>query len=154
MIHNIGIQNADVFKAVERETSQNFRALRASATPQGDAIDATFEDMVVTEDDYSALLEQMEVVIPSIYQDIRAYSPEYFVSDDAFGYAIEAEDCNSGQRLTPLFEKVAQYMLLSWWYKLRAPQLAEQYAVSASDIMSAIRSIVIPKFGTRKLRYF
>ena len=154
MIHFIEIPNKDIFEAVERETSQNFRALRASATQQGGDIDTSFEDMVVTADDYPALLEQMKVVVPAVYQDIRGYCPEYFVEDNGFGYAVEAADCNSGVRLTPLFEKIAQYMLLSWWYNLRIPQLAQQYSASAADTMSAIRSIVIPTFGTRKLRMF
>ena len=154
MIHFIEILNRDIFEAVERETSQNFRALRAPATQQGGDIDISFEDMVVTTDDYPALSEQLKVVIPAIYQDVRGYTPEYFVEDNGFGYAVEASDCNAGSRLTPLFEKIVQYMLLAWWYNLRAPQLAQQYSVSAADTMSAIRSIVIPTFGTRKLRMF
>ena len=154
MIHFIEILNNDVFEAVERETSQNFRALRAAATQQGGSVDTSFEDMVVTTDDYPALSEQLKVVIPAMYQDIRGYTPEYFVEDNGFGYAVEASDCNAGSRLTPLFEKIVQYMLLAWWYNLRAPQLAQQYSVSAADTMSAIRSIVIPTFGTRKLRMF
>ena len=154
MIHFIEILNKDVFEAVERETSQNFRALRASATQQGGSIDTSFEDMVVTVDDYPALLEQLKVIVTAVYQDIRGYASEYFLSDEGFGYAVEVKDCNAGERLTPLFEKIAQYMLLAWWYNIRIPQLAQQYSASAADTMSAIRSIVIPTFGTRKLRYF
>ena len=155
MIHFIEILNEDVFGAVERETSQNFRALRASAAQQGaTGVDTIYEDMVVTADDHASLLEQLKVVVPNIYQDIRGYTPEYFVSEQGFGYAVEAKDCNAAERLAPLFEKVAQYMLLAWWYSLRAPQLAQQYSVSAAETMSAIRSIVIPTFGTRKLRMF
>lgn len=155
MIHFIEILNEDVFGVVERETSQNFRALRASATQQGTTgVDTIYEDMVVTADDHASLLEQLKVVIPNIYQDIRGYTPEYFVSDEGFGFAVEAKDCNAGERLAPLFEKVVQYMLLAWWYNLRAPQLAQQYSVSAAETMSAIRSIVIPTFGKRKLRMF
>lgn len=154
MIHFVEIPNNEVFGAVERETSQNFRAFRAAATQQGGSIDTSFEDMVVTADDFPALLEQLKVIVPAVYQDIRGYAPEYFVSDEGFGYAVEAKDCNAGERLAPLFEKVAQYMLLAWWYNLRAPQLAQQYSASAAETMSAIRSIVIPTFGSRKLRMF
>lgn len=153
MIHFVEILNNEVFGAVERETAQNFRAFRASATQQGGSIDTSFEDMVVTADDFPALLEQLKVIVPAVYQDIRGYAPEYFFSDKGFGYAVEAKDCNASERLAPLFEKVAQYMLLSWWYNLRVPQLTQQYSVSAADTVSAIRSIVIPTFGTRKLRY-
>ena len=154
MMHFVEIPNNEVFGAVERETSQNFRAFRAAATQQGGSIDTSFEDMVVTADDFPALLEQLKVIVPAVYQDIRGYAPEYFVSDEGFGYAVEAKDCNAGERLAPLFEKVAQYMLLAWWYNLRAPQLAQQYSASAAETMSAIRSIVIPTFGSRKLRMF
>lgn len=154
MIHFVEILNNEVFGAVERETSQNFRAFRAAATQQEGSIDASFEDMVVTADDFPALLEQLKVIVPAVYQDIRGYAPEYFVSDEGFGYAVEAKDCNAGERLIPLFEKVAQYMLLAWWYNLRSPQLAQQYSVSAADTMSVIRSIIIPTFGSRKLRMF
>lgn len=154
MIHHIEYQNAEVFKAIERESSQNFRAFRASAAQQGADVDALYQDMVVTADEYPSLLEQLEVVVSQIYQDIRGYSPEYFVCEEGFGFAVEAQDCNAGERLVPLFEKVVQYMLLAWWYNIRMPQLAQQYSASASDTMSAIRSIVIPMFGSRKLRYF
>ena len=154
MIHFIEIQNNDVFDAVMRETSQNFRAFRAAATQQGAAMDSLYEDMVVTADDYPALLEQLKTVIPAIYQDIRGYAPEYFLSDESFGYAVEAKDCNAGERLAPLFEKMTEYMILTWWYNIRMPQLAQQYSASATETMSAIRSIVIPTFGSRKLRYF
>lgn len=155
MIHFIEILNEDVFAAVERESSQNFRALRASAAQQGATnVDALYEDLVITADDHTSLLEQLKVVIPNIYQDIRGYTPEYFVSDKGFGFAVDAKDCNTGERLAPLFEKVAQYMLLAWWYNIRMPQLTQQYSTAASETMSAIRSIVIPKFGKRKLRMF
>lgn len=155
MIHHVEYQNAEVFKAIERESSQNFRALRASAAQQGaTGVDALYQDMVLTADDHASLLMQLKEVIPNIYQDIRGYTPEYFVSDKGFGFAVEAKDCNAKERLAPLFEKVVQHMLLAWWYNIRMPQLAQQYSASASETMSAIRSIVIPTFGTRKLRYF
>ena len=125
-----------------------------SAAQQGADVDALYQDMVVTADEHPSLLEQLEVVVSHIYQDIRGYSPEYFISEEGFGFAIEAQDCNAGERLAPLFEKVVQYMLLAWWYNIRMPQLAQQYSASASETMSAIRSIVIPVFGTRTLRYF
>lgn len=155
MIHFIEILNEDVFGAVERESSQNFRALRASAAQQGaTGVDTLYEDMVITADDHASLLEQLKEVIPNVYQDIRGYTPEYFVSELGFGFAVEAKDCNAAERLAPLFEKVVQYMLLAWWYNIRMTQLAQQYSASASETMSAIRSIVIPTFGKRKLRYF
>ena len=155
MTHFIEIHNEDVFDAVKRESSQNFRAFRASAGQQGaSGVDTLYQDMAITEDDYPSLLEQLKVVVPAIYQDIRGYTPEYFVSELGFGFVVEAKDCNAGERLAPLFEKVAQYMLLAWWYNLRMPQLAQQYSASATETMSAIRSIVIPMFGSRKLRFF
>lgn len=154
MIHYIEIFNTDMFEAVERETAQNFRALRAAATQQGGSVDISFEDMVITADDRPALLEQLKTIVSAIYQDIRGYAPEYFSSDEGFGFAVEAKDCNAGERLAPLFEKMTEYMILTWWYNLRTPQLAQQYSASAADTMSAIRSIVIPTFGSRKLRYF
>ena len=155
MMHFIEILNEDVFSAVERESSQNFRAFRANLAQQGaTGADTLYQDMVITADDDKSLLEQLKVVIPNIYQDIRGYTPEYFVSDKGFGFAVEAKDCNAAERLAPLFEKLAQYMLLAWWYNIRMPQLAQQYSVSASETMSAIRSIVIPTFGKRKLRFF
>lgn len=154
-MHFIEILNEDVFSAVERESSQNFRAFRANLAQQGaTGADTLYQDMVITADDDKSLLEQLKVVIPNIYQDIRGYTPEYFVSDKGFGFAVEAKDCNAAERLAPLFEKLAQYMLLAWWYNIRMPQLAQQYSVSASETMSAIRSIVIPTFGKRKLRFF
>lgn len=154
MTHFIEILNSDIFGAVERESSQIFRALRASATQQNGSVDNSFEDMVVTADDYPALLEQLKIVVPTVYQDIRGYTPEYFISDEGFGFAVEAKDCNSGERLAPLFEQIVKYMLLAWWYNIRMPQLAQQYSVSAAESMLAIRSIIIPTFGTRKLRMF
>ena len=154
MIHHLEYQTIDVFEAIERESSQNFRAFRVSAAQQGADVDALYQDMVITTDEYPSLLEQLEVVVSQIYQDIRGYSPEYFVWEENFGFAVEAQDCNAGERLAPLFEKVVQYMLLAWWYNIRMPQLAQQYSASASETMSAIRSIVIPTFGTRKLRMF
>ena len=86
--------------------------------------------------------------------DASHVAPEYFISEEGFGFAVEAQDCNAGERLAPLFEKVVQYMLLAWWYNIRMPQLALQYSASATETMSAIRSIIIPTFGTRKLRMF
>lgn len=154
MIHHLEYQIIDVFNAIERESSQNFRAFRVSAAQQGADVDALYQDMVVTADEYPSLLEQLEVVVSHIYQDIRGYAPEYFISEEGFGFAVEAQDCNAGERLAPLFEKVVQYMLLAWWYNIRMPQLAQQYSASATETMSAIRSIIIPTFGTRKLRMF
>lgn len=151
MIHHIKLQDKEVFEAVCRETSQNFRAFRAQ---QGAATDALYEDMVATEDDYAALTSRLGILIPSIYQDIRGYSPEYFVSSDAFGFAIDVKDCNAGERLVPMFSSVVVDMLLAWWYGVRMPQLAQKYTASAAETMSAIRTIVIPTFGTRKLRFF
>ena len=154
MIHSLEYRTEDIFTEIERESSQNFRAFRVSAAQQGADVDTLYHDMVVTADDHSALYEQLETLVSQIYQDIRGYSPEYYVSKEGFGFAVEAQDCNAGERLKPLVEKVVRSMLLAWWYNIRQPQLAQQYSMSANDVMSAIRSVIIPTFGTRKLRYF
>ncbi|MBR2032998.1 MAG: hypothetical protein IKJ08_07250 [Alistipes sp.] len=108
--------------------------------------------MVINDADEDSLDIQLDVLIPEIYQDIRAYTDSYSVTSSQITFSIKLKDENAGTRLKPLFEKVIQNKLLAWWYKMRNPQLAQQYTESASNTMSAIRSIVIPTFGVRRLR--
>ena len=151
MIHSIEICNTDVYKSVERETSQNFRAIRTSQGSESN-IDANYADMVVMPEDDCALYEQLQLIIPSIYQEIKGYTTEFFVSDTKYGFTVEAQDENASAILKPLFEKIVAYNLLAWWYNLRMPELAQQYLAMSAEILSAIKSVVIPRFGTRKLR--
>ena len=155
MTHYIDIDKKELYGRAANETAQNLRALRTqTAAAQRAEIDALFEDLVLTEDDYAALDEQMEVIVPNIYQEIRGYSPEYAINEEAIAFAVEAQDCNAGDRLHRLLSRTCEHLLLSWWYSLRNAQLAAQYTTSAVSAMSAVKSIVIPTFGTRRLRMF
>lgn len=157
MIFDVSSQNvvltvSDIYDVVKKETSHNFRAFRSVSAQQGAEVNTLYQDMVINDADEDSLDIQLDVLIPEIYQDIRAYTDSYSVTSSQITFSIKLKDENAGTRLKPLFEKVIQNKLLAWWYKMRNPQLAQQYTESASNTMSAIRSIVIPTFGVRRLR--
>lgn len=137
---------------VKMETSQNFRATRVTSAQQGAGIDTLYQDMVMNDADDDSLDLQLDSIIPEIYQDIRGYTESYTKNETQISFTIKLKDENASDRLTPLFKKTIQDRLLAWWYKIRMPQLSQQYLEQAALSMSAIRSIVIPTFGVRKLR--
>ena len=137
---------------VKMETSQNFRATRVTSAQQGAGIDTLYQDMVMNDADDDSLDLQLDSIIPEIYQDIRGYTDNYTKNETQISFTIKLKDANASDRLTPLFKKTIQDRLLAWWYKIRMPQLSQQYSEQAALSMSAIRSIVIPTFGVRKLR--
>ena len=150
MIHRIEIAKSVLFDAVRDETAQHFRAMRVRT----EGADSAYEDMVVTEVDYPALSARLDALVSSIYADIRGYTPEYMLTEDMVGFAVDMRDCNGGARVAPLLQQVMEQQLLAWWYNVRMPDLAAQYVQGAESTMSAIRSAVIPVFGNRKLRMF
>lgn len=142
----------EIYDVVKKESSQNFRAFRATADNQGGGIDTLYQDMTINDADDDSLDTQLNVIVPEIYQDIRGYTDSYTVNGSSISFSMQLKDANASTRLKPLFEKIIQDRLLAWWYKMRMPQLAQQYAESAKITMSDIRSIVIPTFGVRRLR--
>ena len=142
----------EIYDVVKKETSQNFRAFRATSEKQGGGIDTLYQDMTINDADDDSLDSQLNVIVPEIYQDIRGYTESYTIDEAQISFTMQLKDANAGTRLKPLFEKVIHDKLLVWWYKMRIPQLAQQYAESAKITMSEIRSIVIPTFGVRRLR--
>ena len=158
MIHDklesqtVAFQIDEVIASARNISAQNFKAFRATAANKGEDYNVMYEDMVLCDDDAEALTEQIDMIVPNIYQDIRAYTPAYTVDNGEVSFKIELKDANAANRLIPLMKKIVIDKLLAWWYEARVPKLAEQYSTSASNTMAAVRAIVIPTFGVRKLR--
>lgn len=142
-----------------RESGQWFRGLRSTAENAESAAltDSASDDLLLTDDDKDAMKQHLKVFVSELYQSIRGYCPEYAIDEDAdlIAFAIEgAEDCNIVPRVQPLMEFYFVYSILAWWYRYRNGDTANNYLLMADDYRKQVLSVIVPKFGTRKLRYF
>lgn len=152
--HIITLSMTDIMKRAMSQSSADFRALRSTATEQAAGADNIYEDFVITPDDKPLIVEQVQGVVPMLYQSVRAYSPKYYVDDEAVMFNIVAQDCNAGQRLSVLLLNSIVYAILGWWYELRAAELSSRYYDKSQRAIGDILSVVIPMFYERRLRYF
>lgn len=119
--------------------------------------DNASDDFLITEDEKGAMKAHLVAFVSEFYQHIRGYCPEYIVDvdNDTLAFAIEgAEDCNVVARVTPLIEFYFVYRILAWWYNHRHQDLANGYILKAEEYREQILTAIVPRFSTRKLRYF
>lgn len=140
------------------ESGHWFRGVRAMAQNAESAAmtDSASDDLVLTEDEKGAMKMHLKSFVSELYQSIRGYCPEYAVDEDAdiIAFVIEgAEDCNAAPRITPLIEMFFVYRLLAWWQSFRNGETSANYLLLADDIRKQVLSVIVPRFGTRKLRF-
>lgn len=157
-MHSIVELSVDnILNTAINESGQVFRGLRsASEDMEGTTfVDAIADDLLITEDDKGAMKAHLNAYVSEFYQSIRGYCPEYIVNDETIGFAFEGtQDCNLVPRITPLIEFYFAYRILAWWYRYRNRDLAENYLLLADDYRLQVLTAVVPRFTTRKLRYF
>lgn len=139
------------------ESGQVFRGVRSMAedTESASTIDNASADLLLTEDEKGAMKQHLNVFIGEMYDTIRGYCPEYGMNENTLVFVIEgAEDCNTAVRIQPLIEFYFVYRILAWWYRYRNGELANNYLLLADDYRQQVLSVIVPKFSTRKLRYF
>lgn len=160
-MHNTIIELSinEILDTAISESGQWFRALRSTASDAESAsiTDNASDDLLLTEDDKHAMTKHLKVFVSDLYQSIRGYCPEYAFDEegDVIAFAIEGvEDCNTAPRVTPLMESYFVYSILAWWYRYRNGETANNYLLLADDIRKQVLSVIVPRFGTRKLRMF
>ena len=139
------------------ESGQVLRGVRSMAedTESASTIDNASADLLLTEDEKGAMRQHLNVFIGEMYDTIRGYCPEYGMDENTLVFVIEgAEDCNTAVRIQPLIEFYFVYRILAWWYRYRNGELANNYLLLADDYRQQVLSVIVPKFSTRKLRYF
>lgn len=139
------------------ESGQVLRGVRSMAedTESASTIDNASADLLLTEDEKGAMRQHLNVFIGEMYDTIRGYCPEYGMNENTLVFVIEgAEDCNTAVRIQPLIEFYFVYRILAWWYRYRNGELANNYLLLADDYRQQVLSVIVPKFSTRKLRYF
>ena len=157
MRHIIELSIDKVFETAIIESGQFFRGVRSVANNAESAslIDSSVDDFVLTEDDKVGAMPHLKVFVSELYDTIRGYCPEYAIDGDDIAFVIEgAEDCNTTARVTPLVEMFFVYRILAWWYRYRNGDMANNYLLLADDYRQQVLSAIVPKFSTRKLRYF
>ena len=118
--------------------------------------DSASDDILLTEDDSDAMKEQLKLLVSELYQSLRGYCPEYAFDEEAdtIAFALEGNiDCNAEPRVKPLIEFFFVHRILAWWYRYRNGEAANNYLLSADDYRKQVLSVIVPRFGTRKLRF-
>lgn len=157
-MHSIVELSVDnILNTAINESGQVFRGLRSASEDVEGAThaDDIAEDLLLTEDDKGAMKAHLNAFVSEFYQSIRGYCPEYIVDGDSIGFAFEGtQDCNIVPRISPLIEFYFVYRILAWWYRYRNKDLADNYLLLADDYRLQVLSVIVPKFSTRKLRFF
>lgn len=147
MIQRVAISIDSIIDKTIAQSSQDFRSLRT----QKPDIDTLFPDFVVTPDDRLAIVDRIKTVSAYIYQGLKDYVCQWYVDEYVCFYFKTDAD--------PLFVENSVYnimssSILSWWYTLRLPELADVYTRNSNAYYVELKNAVIPMFGTRRLRMF
>lgn len=139
----------DLLNTCIAETGQVFRGLRATSKGELNA-----EDWIMTEDENAPVRDLLPKYMADLFQEIRSRCPEYGITDEQVYLSVQSEDCNTGARLQPIVKHYLVGQLLVWWYGFRNMDIANKYKAEVVQDYGNIKTIVIPRFYTRRLRYF
>lgn len=147
MIQRVAISIDSIIDKTIAQSSQDFRSLRT----QKPDIDTLFPDFVITPDDRQAIVDRINTIASYIYDGLKDYVCQWYIDEDVCFYIKTNADMLA---IENYLHKIMSNSILSWWYNLRLPELADVYTRESNTYYIMLKNAVMPMFGSRRLRFF
>lgn len=153
MIINLSVAVDRIINECNIQTSHDLQAMRVQA---GDAVNAIYDDWVLTEHNREEIYYAMQDICADMAFVMRTLLHTYSAGRDVISVDLEnaSVEANEGAVLEGMLRKYLKHSLLAWWYTARNTDLAAVNSSMAESALSNLFTQCLPRVSTSVGRYF